>query len=160
MNTPEWKLYRHLPLHLKKNAVELAIRQFILDARLDEKSDYQGLVNRTLLSIVKACVLTHDGSGGDFWAAIGDDGNIYAYALASIVIDVDNSPTYWVTQGWIHPNYRHKYLKEGWNKLEKHARSNLCHHIINVTNRHSGAYLRLLGKEWHPYATLLKKDLN
>jgi len=47
----------------------------------------------------------------------------------------------------------------GWERLEEHARKNLCKHIINVTDRHAKAYLKFLGNDWHIYATLLKKDL-
>jgi len=160
MRTPQWKLIRNLPPHLKKGAVEKAVNRFIDDIkRHGQGIDPTGLFNSTLQSIAQACILTHDGSGGDFWAAIGDDGEMYAYSLAKIVIDIDNRVTYWVTQGWIHPDYRHKYLKSGWKDLEQHARRNMCKHIINVTDRHAKAYLKLLGDKWHTYATLLKKDL-
>jgi len=161
MQTPQWELVRKLPSHLNKGAIEKAVHKFVNDtADYGTGIDAKGFFNQTIQTIAKACILTHDGTGGDFWAAIGEDGEVYAYALGSIVIDIDHRLTYWVTQGWIHPTYRHKYLKEGWKKLEKHARANLCCHIINITDRHSGAYLRLLGKEWHQYATILKKDLN
>ena len=160
MKTPEWKIIRHLPKHLNKGAVERAVHSFVKDtAKYSPGVEPTGFFNSTIQDIAKACVLTHDGVGGDFWAAIGDDGEIYAYALASIVMAIDNRPTYWVTQGWIHTNYRHEYLKKGWKELEKHARANLCRHLINVTDRHAGAYLRMLGKDWHRYTTILKKDL-
>jgi len=111
-------------------------------------------------SIANACILHHDGTGGDFWASVGEDGEIYGYALGKVVIDIDNRLTYWVTQGWIDPSIRHGgNLKRGWEDIEKHARANMCCHIINVTDRNSRAYLRLLGPEWHTYSTLLKKDL-
>jgi len=160
IKTPKWMLIRNLPKHLNKGAIESAVSAFIKDIKKHGQGiDNVGLFNSTMQGIAQACVLRHDGSGGDFWAAIGEDGWVYAYSLAKIVIDVDNRVTYWVTQGWIHPLYRHQYLLEGWKALEAHARKNLCKHMINVTDRHPGAYLKLLGKEWHTYATLLKKDL-
>lgn len=160
MQKPLWKLIRQLPKHLNKEAVDRAVHHFVDDtAKYGQGINPIGLFNSTIQSIARACVLTHDGTGGDFWAAIGDDGEVYAYALASIVIDVDNQLTYWVTQGWVSKEYRHGNLKEGWRQLEEHARNNLCRHIVNVTDRHVGAYLRLLGPEWHIYTTQLKKDL-
>lgn len=160
MKIPEWKLIRTLPKHLSSNSVERAVQAFVDDTKEYGQGIHPvGLFNSTIQSIARACILTHDGTGGDFWAAIGDDGEIYAYSLAKIVIDIDNRLTYWVTQGWIHPEYRHNYLKMGWKALEAHARQNLCKHIVNVTDRHAKAYLRFLGEDWHTYATLLKKDL-
>lgn len=160
MQTPEWKLIRHLPKHLNNKAIEKAVQTFITDTtQYGQGINPIGMFNSTIQSIAQACVLTHDGTGGDFWAAIGDDGEVYAYSLAKILIDIDNTPTYWVTQGWISKQYRHHYLKMGWKALEAHARANLCKHMINVTDRHAKAYLRFLGDEWHTYATLLKKDL-
>jgi len=162
MEKPLWKLTRFLPKHLNRAAIENAVSQFVMETqKYCPGIDPKGFYNQTISKIAAACIQTHDGSGGDFWAAIGDDGDVYAYALAHIVIDIDNRPTYWVTQGWVHSQYRDGInLKRGWEKLEEYARVNVCSHIINVTDRHAGAYLRVLGKEWHPYATLLKKDLN
>ena len=160
METPKWKLIRNLPIHLNNKAIEKAVHAFVTDtAEYGQGIDATGLFNSTIQAIAQACILTHDGRGGDFWAAIGDDGEIYAYSLAKIVIDIDQRPTYWVTQGWIHPQYRHHHLKMGWVALENYARTNLCKHIVNVTDRNPKVYLRFLGEKWHTYATLLKKDL-
>ncbi len=160
-NLPPWKLIRSLPQHLNNGAVDRAVQSFVEDTeKYGQGINKIGLFNSTMQAVANACVLRHDGTGGDFWASIGDDGEIYAYALGKIVIDIDNRLTYWVTQGWIHPSIRHGNLKRGWGEIEKYARANLCHHLVNITDRNPRAYLRFLGPEWHTYSTILKKDLN
>jgi len=154
---PVLTLYKQVPPKLNKDAIERAICEFIKDSRAYETADPKGFYNQTINTFVQSLIHKQP---IDIWMAIGEDGEIYGYSIAQIIIDIDQRPTYWVTQGWIHKDYRDgQNLLEGWNKLEEHARINLCSHLVNVTNRHAGAYLRKLGDGWHEYATLLKKDL-
>jgi len=117
------------------------------------------LFNQTLAAIYNAT--DPKGFGGEFWGAIGEDGELYGYAIASMLLDVDCRLTYWISQGWVSKPYRTgEWIRKGWRTLEQHARTNGCYHIINITNRNARAYLRLLGKGWHHYATMLKKDFH
>ena len=154
--TLEFKLYKKLPKHLKNNEVERAIHTFIKESKSYKTANAVGFFNQTLASIYNAL---H--GAGDFWAAIGKDGKIYGYAIASLLLDIDAELTYWISQGWVSKECRDgEWIRRGWGILEKYARDNNCSHIINVTNRNPRVYIRLLGVGWHEYATILKKDLN
>lgn len=158
MLKPQLTLWKQLPPNLNKGAIERAVNHFIEDSEAYKTANKVGFYNQTINTFVAS--LLHK-NPIDIWMAIGEDGEIYGYSIGQVIIDIDQRPTYWVTQGWIHKNYRDgQNLLEGWTKLEEHARINLCNHLVNVTNRHAGAYLRKLGEGWHEYATLLKKDLN
>lgn len=151
---PSLRLTKELPI-LNPKAVERAVSNFIIEAQVN--SDPEGFFQQTIQSIAEAVFLKVPGH--DFWMA-ERDGEVVGYALARFVKDIDNKLCYWVSQGWVHKDFRNgKHIRESWKKLEAHAKKYMCSHIVNVTNRNPQVYLRLLGEDWEEYATILKKDL-
>lgn len=94
------------------------------------------------------------------WLDTNADGKVSGYVLTHLSKDVDNKLCYYMTQAWLHPQFRHtSYAKEAISLLKQHAKSLWCKHIIVVSSRNTKAYLRFLGSKWHVYTTLLKEDI-
>lgn len=136
--------------------IEAAVRDFIATSHSSEGVDPEGFYNQTLQAIANATVL---GNGGDFWLGIDGKG-VYGYALCRIVQDIDNRLTYWCSQSWMRKDIRgHDWYRYGMEKIKERAKACFCAHLVIVSSRNAKAYLRFLGKNWHPYATLLKEDI-
>lgn len=141
-------------LPVSKEVIEDAVRQFADET--DIKGDVAGFVTQTLGSLHAAIYQ----NSGDCWFWWQDD-KLLGYMLARVVIDVDNTPTYWVYQAWIAPGVRGTSgVKQIWNDARTLAKNYFCKHIVVVSNRkNSRAYCRWLGKGWTEYVALLKEDI-
>lgn len=144
---------------LRPRAIEDAVEAFVKDSHTEEtKADPVGLYNQTIEVIAHATLFQHDESR-QFWIA-DQDGIVMAYALCHISKDVDNQLCFWITQAWVHPICRGtKVVKQWYQQLREAAKKHLCKHIVIPSSRGTKAYLRFLGKSWHPYVQLLKEDL-
>lgn len=152
---PVFSLCKAIPEGLSSE-IQGAVRDFIATSHSSQGVDSEGFYNQTLQSIANATVL---GNGGDFWLGTDDKG-VCAYALCRIVQDIDNRLTYWCSQSWMRSDIRgRKWYQYGMEKIKERAKASFCSHIVIVSSRNSEAYLRFLGKTWHPYATLLKTEV-
>jgi hypothetical protein len=142
---------------LSNKAIERAVEQFIEDSRV-ENVDKIGMYNQTIESIAQATIFATN-NVNQFWLA--DDGqDVLAYALAHVSKDIDNQLTYTISQAWVCPNLRTKKIVKVWfQQLQDEAARLMCKHIMLPASRHVKPYLRFLGKGYHVYATLIKKDL-
>lgn len=153
--TPNFRRVDTIPESLQ-GSIQMAVTDFLRTSHIPKGVDQKGLYQQTLGSISQATFLRQ---GGDFWIATLD-GKLCAYLLARIVVDIDNRLTYWVSQAWVHKDWRRSpEVKLGWQKIRERAKNCLCSHIVIVSSRSTKAYLRWLGKDWTTYATLLKEDL-
>ena len=161
MKNLKWTLTRNLPKQLNNGSLEQAVLTFVKQTqKYGQGIDPKGQFLQILNYITSACVKTHDGSGGDFWLSLDEKGDVNAFALAHFDTQIDNRLTYVVTHGWFREDMRDvRELKNGWRILEDHARQQLARHITLVTDRNSVVFNRILGDTWHPYVTILKKDL-
>lgn len=136
--------------------IELAVKDFIATSHLPKGVDAQGFYQQTLGAIANATML---GGSGDFWLGT-IDGKVWAYCLSRVVCDIDNKLTYWVSQAWVHQDWRRTpFVKEAWGTVRERAKNCFCSHFIVVSSRSTKAYLRWLGANWNVYATLLKEDI-
>lgn len=135
------------------------IERLVQNATLEiNKDEPVGFYNQSLENIANATFMKR---GGDFWLIWDDETKkAYGYALCSISKDIDNRLTYWGTQAYADPEIRHtRIITDLWKKVEDYARQHLCKHFVIISSRETRAYQKLLGNEWHEYATLLKKEL-
>ena len=145
-----------LPSTLKPKAIERAVAAFVSQSHA-ENVDKDGYFNQIIENI--AAVVLFRSPGRNVWLA-EDDGEVVAFALTHVAKDVDNKLCYWQTDAWVDPKWRHKPEVKEWSKLlEEDAAASFCKHIIIPSSREPKAYCRFLGKGWHPYVVLLKKDL-
>lgn len=143
-----------LPSNLKPGAIERAVKEFLKE--VDIYGEQVGFFNQTIGAIHAAIYQ----SNGDFWLAVGEDGEVDAYVLGNVMREVDNRLTYWLSQAWAHPRRRQNgWTKACWQQLRQKAKDYLCKHIVVVSGRGEEAYCRWLGKGWHHYASLLKEDI-
>lgn len=117
-----------------------------------------GFYNQTLQQIAGSTFLN---KGGDLWLIWDDQTKkAHGYALCSMSYDIDNQLTYWGSQAYADKTIRHSdTVKQLWKDIEDYARQRFCKHFVMVSSRKTKAYQKFLGKEWHEYATLLKKEL-
>lgn len=121
----------------------------------DIKGDFEGFVKQSLTSMAQAVL----GKFGDLWLA-HKDGAVEAYVTGYIATDIDDKPTYWLTQAWVAPSQRGKAdVRECFQKIRAYAKEQGCAHMVVVSSRGTEAYCRFLGKGWHEYARLLKEDI-
>jgi len=147
---------KELP-NLSKNAIEIAVEKFIKDSRV-KNVDQVGMFNQTIESIAQATIFATN-NASQFWLA--DDGHdVLAYALSHVSKDVDNKLTFTISQAWVCPELRGKKIVKIWfQQLQDEADRLMCKHIMLPASRHVKPYLRFLGKGYHEYVTLIKKDL-
>lgn len=146
-----------LPDTLNPKAIERAVTAFIEQSNAGHV-DKDGYFNQIIENI--ASVLIFQTPGRFFWIA-EEDGEVAAWALTHISKDVDNKLCYWQTDAWVHPKWRGKKVVKQWNALlEEDAKASFCKHILIPSSRGTESYCRFLGKGWHPYVVLLKKDLS
>ena len=139
--------------------IDIAIKQFCLDSKIVKTSEFKGAVQQTVENVGAAIYKGGNGYGGDFWIA-RDNNTLVAYTLCSLSKDIDNKLTYWVLQSYIHKDYRHTFkTQEWWKAIEDRAKSLFAKHMVLIASRKPEAYIKLLGNEWHIYATLIKKDI-
>ena len=144
------------PVDFDKASLAASIKAFYKDSRM-ENVEEQGFIDETAQKMSAAVYRDY---GIDLWVVKLKGGSCGGYLLASFVLAVDNKLTYWISQAYIAPKYRGTELKNMcWEKIRDYAKSNFCRHIVVVSSRGSDGYCRFLGKGWHPYATLLKEDL-
>lgn len=146
-------------LKLNKMAIERAVDSFVKDSHTEETgADPDGLYNQTIEGIALATIFSHDNSR-HFWIA-EENGEVMAYALTHVAKEVDNKLCFWMTQAWVHKSLRGKQeVKKMYERLKEEASRLMCKHIVIPSSRETKSYCRFLGKEWHPYVTLLKTDL-
>lgn len=153
MDTSSLELVRGELPKLNEKAIERAVSSFV--SSVDVHGDLVGFYNQTIKSIYHAI---YNGNG-EFWLA-HEAGEVLGYVMARIAVDVDDQLCYWLSQAWLHPNYRgKKEVKNWWQKIRSHAKQRLCKHIMVISARNNEAYCRWLGKGWHEYATILKEDI-
>ena len=133
-----------------------AAREFMKDSDLGRGVDPLGYYEATMDAMQRAL----DGSG-ELWIGKADS-ELVIYILAGVSMEVDNRPTYWVSQAWVRKDERGQpWVKEAWAALRRRAIDLGCAHIVTISGRENNqAYCRFLGKGWHVYGTLLKEDLN
>lgn len=147
---------KEIPSTLNPKAIDRAVAAFIEQSHADNV-DKDGYYNQIIENI--AAVILFQTPGRYFWLA-EDGGEVVAWALTHISKDVDNVLCYWQTDAWVDPKWRRKPEVKQWKQLlEDHAKESFCKHILIPSSRGSKAYCRFLGKGWHPYVVLLKKDL-
>ena len=153
----ELKRIKSIPQYLRTGAIEDAVKRFIVDSRV-ENVNIEGMYDQTLKSIAQS-IIFDTSEKQQFWMA--DDGtDVMAYYLAHICIDVDDQLTYTISQAWVYPSLRGKpIVKQWWKQMQEQAQKCLCKHIMIPASRHVKPYLRFLGKGFHEYVTLIKKDL-
>lgn len=153
--TPSLRLCRQIKIQFQQ--IDKAVKSFANEVEI--KGDKIGFVNQTLESIASSTFLRKEGSGNDFWTLEDEDG-LKGYVLAGLSKDVDNQLCYWVSQAWLHPQYRGTgNVKEYWQTLKDYAKQNFCKHILIISGRGNRAYQRLLGRSLSEYATILKEDI-
>lgn len=156
---PPFRKINDIPSTLKPKAIENAVDAFIRESHsTDVPLDANGLYTQLIENI--AGIVVFKIPSRYFWMA-EEDGEVIAFALTHVAKDVDNSLCYWQTVAWVHPRWRGKPVVKEWNRqLEEDAKANFCKHILIPSSRNTEAYCRFLGKGWHPYLVLLKKDLS
>ena len=154
----EFKKITQLPDSLLCGEIEKAVKSFVADSHAEEANvDPEGMRKQTLQSIAER--VTYPVDGRQFWIA-EHEGELLTYVLAHVGRDVDNELTYWLTQAWVNPKVRgHKIVKLWYSQLVAEAKRLMCKHMMIISSRGDKAYQRFLGREWHQYAILLKKDL-
>lgn len=149
-----------LPASLKPGAIEAAVAAFVKDSRADNVPlDADGLYNQLITNI--ACItIMKNYPTGQFWLAEDHHGNVIAWAMGNVSKDVDNQLCMWWTNAWVAPSYRRTpIVKEWFQQLRAEAKRLMCKHILIPSSRGVEAYCRFLGKQWHPYVTILKEDI-
>jgi len=123
--------------------------------------DEQGFIVQTLRAILNA-IEDKDGCS-DFWIISNADKSLGGFMLASFVYDIDNKLTYWVNQVYVckeHRGWNSFFRKEVWRVITERAKIIGVKHIVLVTSRkNTPAYCRLMGKQYHQYAALIKEDI-
>lgn len=135
--------------------MERSIEKFIEE--VDVKGNKIGFFNQTIQKICSAT--TFQQPGCDFWLA-EENGEVAGYVLANIVIDIDGSLCYWISQAWSDKRFRNTaFTKESWLKILDHSKRSLCRYLIVVSARKSRSFMRFLGYGAHEYASLIKVNL-
>jgi hypothetical protein len=152
----ELRRIKELP-KLSHLAIERAVESFIKDSRV-KNVDQVGMFNQTLESIAQATMFSSN-NAQHFWLA--DNGSdVMAYAIAHITKDIDNRLTYIISQAWVAKELRGKKIVKIWfNQIQEEAKRNLCKHVMFPASRDVKAYLRYLGRDYHTYATLIKREI-
>ena len=147
-----------VPATLKPKAIETAIAAFVREGNPSGVPlNADGLFNQLVENV--ASVVIFKAPGRFCWIA-EDEGEVVGWALTHVAKDVDNSLCYWMTDAYVSPKWRRKpEVKEWFKAMEADAAANFCKHVIIPSSRNTEAYCRFLGKGWHPYVVLLKKDL-
>lgn len=148
-----------VPPTLKPGALEQAVEAFVHESNaFDVPFDPVGLYNQLIENMALVLIFKTPGSM-QVWIA-EDQGQVAAWAMTHVSKDVDNTLCFWMNDAWVAPRYRHSAHVKIWlETLTAEGSRLLCKHIIIPSSRGVGAYCRFLGKGWHPYVTLLKKDL-
>jgi hypothetical protein len=147
-----------IPAGLVPRAIEDAVVSFIEDSRI-KAVDKEGLYRQTLESIANITIFKNSPQA-QFWLAVEKDGTVAAWALTHVSKAVDNRLTFFMSDAWVSRYYRAQPAVKHWYKMMvDFARKSLCNHLVVVSSRHSKAYCRFLGAGWHPYVSLLKKEL-
>lgn len=151
-------LTKELPQELASQ-IDNAVHNFIQDSHMTKTAEFEGARQQTVEHIAHSIYKGGDGYNGDFW--ISKDGErLVSYALCTLNKDIDNSLTYWILQAYISPKYRNlEYTAQWYKTLENRAKDLGAKHLVAVSSREEKAYFKLLGKDWHHYAYLIKKDL-
>lgn len=149
---------KEVPATLNPKAIERAVDAFVKQSRADEVPiDLDGLYNQIIENIA-ATLLFHT-PGRNVWIA-EENGEVIAWALTHVAKDVDNNLCYWMTDSWVAPHWRFKpEVKQWFRQMEDDGKASFCRHLIIPSSREPKAYCRFLGKGWHPYVVLLKKDI-
>lgn len=155
--TVNFRIVREIPRHLIPQ-IEGAIRGFMSDSHMARGVDPDGFYEHTLQSFASATYLGTPGH--ELWLGTLNEA-IVSYVMATVLREVDNRLTYWVSQAWVRPDQRRKaWVKEAWQKIRTRAKDTFCSHMIVVSSRNDEAYCRWLGQGWHRYGGLLKEDLD
>jgi hypothetical protein len=154
----EFKVVREMLNKKLIKSVEKSVSKFVKESNPDNTPcNEDGYKAQTLLSIAQS-ILGND-QHHQFWLAEYHN-EVLAYSLCHVSLDVDNTLCFWITQTFVNPKVRrHPIIKMWRQQLYDEALRLGCKHIIIPSSRNNDAYIRWLGKGWHPYVTLLKKDI-
>ena len=151
---PKIQIINQIPKDLKPRAIERAVMSFVWDSHV--KGDPLGVFRQTLETIANSTFLN---GAGNVWMAT-NEGEVVVYIIARTVKEIDNKLTYWVSQAWVHKDFRGKpIVKEWWANLKDYAKKHFCEHLVIVSSRNPKAYTRWFGTDMKEYATLMMEDL-
>lgn len=153
---PQFQRITEIPPSLHKGAIERAVHAFIVETGAD--ADPDGSYNQTIQRIAASLIFKQPAQEVWMMHAYGE---VSAYALASVQIDIDGRLCYWVAQTWVSPEWRgDDAVKRGFEKMKAHATDIFCAHFVIVTTRNPEAFCRFLGPKMRPYATIIKQELS
>lgn len=156
----DFKIVTNLPVTLNPGAVERAIRQFVLDIE-DTKvpRDNEGL-SIQLLTFIGNCLIAKTLPHANIWIAEDNDKEVAAFALTQFDINVDNKLSLWLSTAWVRRTHRFTNKPKEWfHQMEDFGKAAGAKHLLIPSARGSRGYLRFVGKSWHEYEVILKRDL-
>lgn len=149
-----------VPVELKPGAIERAVEQFVEDTS-DPKIplDKVGLYYQ-MVSFIGGCLVTRNIQNAQVWLKCDGDGEVGAFALSNFDIHVDNKLTLWLSAAWVRKGHRFTPKPKEWfRQLEAFGKASGAKHLLIPSVRGSKGYLRFVGKDWHQFEVILKKDL-
>jgi len=149
-----------VPITLNPGAIERAIAHFVADTSNPKiPLNKDGLYNQ-LVSYIYSCIVAKNNPNNNVWIKEDDDHEIGALALTNFTIHVDNQLCLWLSAAWVRKQHRFTSKPKEWfHQLEAFGKTSGAKHLLIPSIRGSKGYLRFVGKDWHQYEVILKKDL-
>lgn len=156
----DFQIVTSVPFDLNSGAIERAVSSFVDDTKSAKiPRDDEGFYKQ-LVTYIGSCLISKSNPNSQVWLAIDEDKEVAAFALSNFVIHVDNKLTLWLSAAWVRPKHRFtKEVKAWFHQLEDFGKASGAKHLLIPSVRGEKGYLRFVGKDWHKYEVILKKDL-
>jgi len=149
-----------VPISLNPGAIERAVSQFVEDTSTPKiPLDKDGLFNQ-LLGYIHGIIMLRNTPHAQVWLKEDEDGEVGALALSNFTTHVDNKLSLWLSMAWVRRTHRFTSKPKEWFKqMEDFGRASGAKHLLIPSVRGSKGYLRFVGKDWHQYEVILKRDI-
>ena len=140
--------------------LDSCIKQYVKESKISKYGVNEGGFYQQITNSIANRIILKNQPNAHFWLATDRENKIAGFALSHFATDVDNTLTFWQTDGWVRKDFRNTANVSQWMGIMKYyAILSGAKHILMPCSRASRAWSKFLGGRMKKFVTILKEDI-